>query len=152
MSHTTTISAVKITDEAALVTAIEALRAKGSNIELKRNAIPRLYFAHQSQEAGVCDYVIGLPGTRFDVGLKKNKDGVFTPIFDEHANIVHDAGLGASCALPQTNEERAMWAIGAFSQEYAKAAAINAATAAGYYVESATTNAKGEVELIFTGM
>lgn len=150
MSHTTTIQGINITDTNAIRKAVDNLRARGVNISLAENATPRMYYEHQAREVGVCDFVLKLPEAAYDVGLKKQEDGTFAPIFDEWAGSVSNQ-IGGQCAIPQTAEEKSMWAIGAFSQEYNKEAAIAAAQAQGYSVQSATTDADGNVNLVFAG-
>ena len=150
ISHTTTISGINITDPNAIRKAVDNLRARGVDISLVENATPRMYFPHQEAEVGSCDFVLKLPNARYDVGLKKQEDGTYAPIFDEWANSVGQQ-LGGQCAIPQTAEEKSMWAVGAFSQEYAKEAAITAAQSQGYSVQSASTDADGNVNLVFQG-
>lgn len=153
MSHTTKISAVQIKDAAAIRKAVQTLQNRGVKVELKENVKPRMYYERQANEIGNCDFVLHLPNGRFDVGLKKDaKTGIYDVFMDEWDGIVAK-DLKAACPVPRNAEEKALWAIGAFSQEYAKEAAINAAMNAGYYVESANVDAKtGEVALVLAGM
>lgn len=150
MSHTTTIDGISITDPTAIRKAVDNLRNRGVNISLVENATPRMYYSHQEKEVGVCDFVLKLPDAKYDVGLKKQEDGSFAPIFDEWANSV-GGQIGGQCSIPQTAEEKSLWAVGAFSQEYNKEAAIAAAQAQGYSVQSATTDTDGNVNLVFAG-
>lgn len=147
MSHTSTIKGIAITDPAVMNKAVQNLQAKGVNCSLIQNATPRMYYRHQEAEVGVCDFVLKLPNAKYDVGFKKQDDGSYAAIFDEWANSV--AGqVGATCAIPTTPEERSLWAIGQFAQEYAQEAAIKAAAAQGYMVQSANTDADGNVNLV----
>lgn len=150
ISHTTTINGINITNPTAIRKAVDNLRARGVSISLVENATPRMYYSHQEAEVGSCEFVLRLPDAEYDVGLKKQADGTYAPVFDEWANSV-GRQVGGQCAIPKTAEEKSMWAIGSFSQEYAKEAAISAAQAQGYSVQSATTDADGNVNLVFAG-
>lgn len=150
MSHTTTLKTVAIKDVAAMRNAVAELRAKGINCELRENVKPRMYYQNQH---GVCPYVLALPNCPYDVGFDKQPDGSYAPVFDEWAgHIAGQIGAGASCPMPNTPEGRAQHALGQFFQAYAKHATINAATAQGYMVESATVDNKGNVQLVLSGM
>ena len=156
MSHTTKLKSVIIRDTSALVQAVNDLRAQGVDCELRQNEKPRMYYANQHSE---CDYVLRLNKSPYDVGFERQDDGTYVPVFDEWAgNISNEIGAnahapaGATCPMPNTAEGKAQHQIGQFFQQYAKHAAINAATAQGYMVESATTDEKGEINLILSGM
>lgn len=146
MSHTTTIRGLRITDDNAVRTAVQALQQRGVQIELQENAVPRMYYEHQAREVGECPFVLKLPNSRYDVGLQRQADGTLEPKFDEFAGDVSQS-IGGQCAIPTSQEEKAMWAIGQFSQEYAKAAAINAASAQGYTVTGSSMDAQGNVHV-----
>lgn len=148
MSHTTTLKTVSIKDVAALRATVSELQAAGVDCELVENARPRMYYDTQH---GVCDYVIRLNKSRYDVGFDKQADGSYVPVFDEWGGHV-GTELGATCRIARTDEERAMQQIGRLMQGYAKNAAINAAVSQGYYVESTTTDDKGNVHLVLGGM
>jgi hypothetical protein len=148
MSHTTTINSVVIRDADALRRAVAELQNKGVQCSLLENAKPRMYYSHQE---GVCEFVVRLDNARYngknyDIGLKKQADGTYSAVFDEWGNAV--AGeIGATCPMPNSPEGRAQWHIGQLLQGYAKFAAMNAAAAQGYMVESATVDAEGNVNL-----
>jgi hypothetical protein len=144
VSHTTLIKSVAIRDTHAIRQAVERLQSKGVKIELKENCKPRMYFAHQGEQ---CEYVLHMPDCRFDVGLKLQKDGTYAPMYDEHANAVGSV-IGAACNLPTNKDDRSLWQLGRFLQGYAEFAAINAASAAGYMVESSEVDEKGNVQLM----
>lgn len=144
MSHTTLVKSVAIRDTNAIAQAVDRLKSKGVNVELKQNIKPRMYF---SQQGEVCEYVLSMPGCRFDVGLKLQKDGTYAPMYDEHANIVGNV-IGAACRLPSDRDDRSLHQLGQFLQAYAEFAAVNAASAAGYAVESSTVDENGNVELM----
>lgn len=142
MSHTTTIKALAIKDANAIRQAVERMQAAGTAIELVENGRPRMYYERQ---AVPCDFVLKLGG-QYDVGLQKQADGTYQIIMDEWGNHVSNV-IGAACPLPQTSEERALWAIGQFAQQYGRCAAVNAAVAQGYMVQSDYVDADGNVQL-----
>lgn len=136
MSHTTTIKSVPIRDIAALKATVKELQAAGVVCELKENCKARMYSDAQANSLGVCDYVLHLPNSKYDVGFKKEADGSYSPAFDEYMGQV--AGqVGAACPLPTSQEGKAQHAIGKLMQGYTKHATINQARAEGYMVEKA---------------
>lgn len=137
MSHTTTIKSVPIKDVAALKAAVAEMQQNGVKCELRENAMPRMYSEGQARAVGVCDYVLYLPNSKYDVGFVKQADGSYAPAFDEWAGQVAGS-LGAACPVPSSAEGKAQHAIGKLMQTYGKHAAINQARAEGYAVESAT--------------
>lgn len=151
MSHTTTLKGVEIKDVSAIRSAVANLKARGINIELVENAMPRMYYREQERDVGNCEFVLKLPGSRYDVGLKKNKAGNYEPVFDEWNRQVQGQ-IGAACPVPSTAEGRAQHAIGQFLQEYGKEAAVNAAILQGYAVESTEVDEDGTVHLTLSGM
>lgn len=151
MSHTTTLRSVVIRDVRALKQAADELARAGVKCELLENVKPRMYYATQHDK---CAYVLKLPG-RYDIGFDKQADGTYLPVMDTWGGDIQKA-VGVSnptCELPKDRAEaEAMKAMGRFQQSYAKFAAINAATAQGYVVESTTTDEKGAVHLVLAGM
>lgn len=148
MSHTTTLRGVQIRDIAALSSAVADLKAKGVNCDLISNARPRMYYGNQH---GVCDYVLKLPNSQYDVGFDRQADGSYAPVFDEWAGSV--AGqIGATCPMPTSAEGKVQRQIGQLLQNYAKHAAINAAVAQGHTVESCTQDEEGNLNLVLAVM
>lgn len=153
MSHTTTLKGLAIKDVQAMRAAVSELQNKGININLLENTKPRMYFGNQH---GQCDFVLGLPDGKYDVGLERQEDGSYSPVFDEYQGHVGQQ-IGADqdvCPMPdyQHREDRALHAIGQFSQTYAKHAAVNAAAAQGYSVTDTNVDDEGNVHLILEGM
>jgi len=147
MSHTTTLKTVVIRDVAALQRTVAELKAKGVNCDLVENQRPRMYYAKQHGESA---YVLKLHDAPYDVGFDLQADGSYAPVFDEWADhVANQIGAGKGCGLakPGTPEGRAQWAIGQFMQGYAKNAAINAATAQGFMVESTSYDKDGNLHL-----
>jgi len=152
MSHTTRLKTVSIKSITAVRAAVQALQAKGVRVELKEKVKPRAYYGET--QIGVCDYVLYLPDGQYDVGLDRQEDGTYAPVFDEWGSHV-GRKLGAdvnACPMPTTMEGRAQHQIGQFMQEYTKAATIEAAIAQGYMVESATVDDQGQCHLVLAGM
>ncbi len=151
MSHTTTLRSVAIRDASAIRAAASALKAKGINCDLIENASPRMYGSHQTMQ---CEYVLKLNDGTYDVGFKLQKDGTYSPVFDEYQRHV-GGQIGANvdvCPMPKTQDGKAQHQIGQFMQAYTEAATINAAVAQGYSVESTVTDAEGNVHLTLGGM
>jgi len=143
VSHTTTIRGLAIKDVGAIRRAVAELQSKGVKISLAENTKPRMYYRQQEV---MCDFVLKLENANYDVGLVKQADGTYNVITDEYGGTVARA-VGASCPVPKTAEERALWAIGQFGQQYARFAAINAATAQGYMIERDYFDEHGNVQL-----
>jgi hypothetical protein len=149
MSHTTTIKGVPLKSVSAIRSAVNNLAAKGINIGLAENAVPRMYYSDQfKRDTGKsrAELVLQLPGSKYDVGLSLQEDGTYQPVLDTWAGSV-SGQIGATCPVPSSPEGRAQHAIGQFMQEYAKEAAIEAAVMAGHTVESCTVDAEGNVQL-----
>jgi hypothetical protein len=171
MSHTTTVKSVPIKDIRALRAAINELKAKGVNIELEQNAVPRMYYANQLQkhmgrQSEVCDYVVRVKDAYYDIGLIKEADGSFTPVFDDYnyssssvpatkegSGPIRDS-LGAKFegkvdhwSGARQDTEQTLHSIGKLLQGYTKHATIFAATQAGYQVQRAWTDSEGNVQL-----
>jgi len=144
MSHTTKLQGIEIVDEAALVQAINDLKAKGLAVEVVRNAVPRMYYADQH---GKCPIVMRIKDGKYDVGFDR-VDGKLVPVFDEWQGYVA-AFVGEPVALDEkiTKEERAQRAIGKLLKRYARNAMYSAATQQGYLVESEHEDAQGNIHL-----
>jgi hypothetical protein len=68
MSHTAIISEIKITDIAALRSAILDLNKMGIRAELRENVAPRAYYENQNG-MGVAPYVLHIADAQYDVGF-----------------------------------------------------------------------------------
>jgi len=151
VSHTTTLKSVSIKDASAIRQAVAKLKASGVNIELRENEKPRMYYSNQH---GKCDFVLKLSNGSYDVGLEKQADGSYAPVFDEWAGHVANS-LGSDvnvCPMPNTPEGRAQHQIGKFMQAYTECAAVNTAAAQGYIVDGSYTDDSGNVHLMLSGM
>ena len=171
MSHTTELKSVPIKDINALRAAVNELKAQGLNVELEANAVPRMYSPdqlqrHMGRPSEQCDYVLRVKDAYYDVGFIRKEDGTFATVFDDYNY--------ASSSVPATREgkgpirdvlgakyegriehwsgrkddtEQTLHSIGKLLQGYTKHATINAAVQAGYQVQSAYTDAQGNVQL-----
>jgi hypothetical protein len=147
MSHVTKLKGVKITDLRAVQAAVAKLQQKGIKCSLVQNQKPRV---HGMDAAPVCEHVLKLNGA-YDVGLQKQKDGSYEPVFDTYMNHVGKE-IGATCPMPNTPAGRQQHQMGQFLQAYAEEAAKNQAIAQGYLVESTSTDNDGNVHLTLGGM
>lgn len=147
MSHVTRLKGVKITDARAIQSAVAKLQAKGIKCSLAENEKPRV---HGMDASPMCEYVLKLNGA-YDVGFQKQADGSYEPVFDTYQNHVGKE-IGATCPLPNTPGGRQQHQMGQFLQAYAEEAARNQAMRDGYMVESTSTDAEGNVNLVLVGM
>jgi len=171
MSHTTEVKSVPIKDINALRAAVNELKAQGVNVELEANATPRMYYRdqlqkHMGRESEECDYVLRVKDAYYDVGFIKNEDGTYSPVFDDYnysSNSVPETKTGSGPIRDylgakfdgkvqhwsgrKDDTEQSLHSIGKVLQGYTKHATINAATQAGYQVQSAYTDADGNVQL-----
>ena len=139
---------MQIKDVSALRAAVDELSAKGIGIDLVANSKPRMYYDRQQVQ---CDWVVKLPDCQYDVGLEKQEDGSYLPIFDEWQGYI-GSQLGAACPMPGSREGRAQHQIGQLMQNYAKHAAINAATARGMIVTGNSVDEEGNIHLTLGGL
>lgn len=131
MSHTTTLKSVAISDTKALQDAVEFLKQRGLEADLLQNAKPRMYY---SDQYGVCDYVLRLKNSPYDIGFAKQADGTYAPVFDSWAgHLQKQIGNPASCAIPTTAEEREAAAVASLLNAYGVHAAKNQLESEGYY-------------------
>lgn len=171
MSHTTQVKTVPIKDISALKKALEELKKEGINVSLEEKAVPRMYYVNQLQKhmglkSDVCDYVIRLPDSYYDIGLVKDEAaGGYTPVFDDYESAGHhpqsNTGRGAIkkfLGAPfagkvehwsgrRDDTEQTLHSIGKLMQAYTKHAAINAAVKAGHKVLGTTKDANGNIQL-----
>lgn len=152
MSHTTTLKTIEIRDMDAVKNAVAELVSKGIDCTIEYKAKPGMYYRNQE---GQCDFVLRLPGakghghegrTQYDIGFRLQADGSYAMLFDDFDNALRKV-IGASCPMPSSPEGKAQHAIAQFTQLYGKHAAINAAIAQGYQVESAEYDEKGDLQL-----
>jgi len=150
MSHTTTVKSCPIRSVSALKSAIRKLQKNGVKCELVEDTFCKLYFESQSREIGKCEYVLKLENSPYDVGFKKNSEGIYDIKMDEYAG--HTAKKLGGKAPIQEGQDSSAHAIGQLLSAYSEEAVIETALEQGYMVESATYNeTTGETELILGG-
>ena len=142
MSHTTTISAIVITDIEALRSAIKELKQNGVDCDLLEKATPRAYYSNQ-EGMGKADYVVRLNRAKYDVGLYKvkEKEGyeLRTDLFSREVS----GQLGVKPSKGETTEQAA---VGKLYNMYAVHAATRTAIQKGYKV-TRVNNEDGSVQL-----
>ena len=147
MSHTTAINCIKITDVAALRSAIIELKSHGVKCDLLENAVPRAYYPDQ-KGMGKADFVVNLKDASYDVGLYKDQDGKGYSARCDFYNGSVERELGAT---RQDDEDPNMARLGKLYQSYAIHAATNAAVQQGYTVQRVNQEG-GTVQLQVTGI
>lgn len=131
MSHTTTLKSVSISDTVALQEAVDFLKARGLDAELVQNVKPRMYYDNQY---GVCDYVLRLKNSPYDIGFSKQEDGTYAPVFDSWGqHLQKQIGNPSSCKIPTTAEEREAAAVASLLNAYGVHAAKRQLESEGYY-------------------
>ncbi len=140
MSHNIAIKGVKITDLKALEAAIGELSAEGIKIRLHNSGTFRTYAGQPNKS----DYTIELAGERHDVGLVKQPDGSYQPVFDPYG--MSSRGQGVSCSLdPRENDNRA--AIAKVLQRYSVCLTEREMALQGHAVVRETNKETGEIVL-----
>jgi hypothetical protein len=145
MSHTATVSTIKIQSVTALRAAIAELAEKGVRCSLLENAKPRAYSVNQ-EGMGLADFVIKLDDSQYDIGLYKTKDGSYEARTDFYRGGVERC-LGASASSPETREQARM---GKLFQMYGVHAATEAARKKGHMVKRVSKQ-DGTIALEITG-
>lgn len=144
MSHTSTVSTIKIQSVTALRAAVAELNSQGIACTLVEGATPRAYFSDQPG-LGKADFVLALPEARYDVGLYK-VDGGYEARTDFYAGSVA-ACLGAPA---RSEETRGQAQMGKLFQAYGIHAAMEAARKKGHMVRRINKQ-DGTVALEITG-
>jgi hypothetical protein len=99
MSHTTKVKGLSITSKRAIIDAVKMLKEMGVLVELLTNATPRMYYRKQMLEVGVCDFVVNITRSPYDVGFKLKPNGEYEILFDEYMGSIR-----REIGLPQQNE------------------------------------------------
>lgn len=129
MSHTSTVTSIKIQSITALRAAISELCVKGVSCSLIENATPRAFFPDQAG-LGKADFVLQLAGAKYDVGLYKDANGHYEARTDFWGGSVQ-ACLGAPARSPESAEQAK---LGRLFQMYGVHAATEAARKKGHMV------------------
>jgi hypothetical protein len=136
MSHTTVIKTVPIRSVSALRETVKALQAQGIKIEMKENAVPRMYYPDQlrtqlKRSKSEADIVLHLSDSKYDVALLAKADGTYDIAYDTWNGYVSNV-LG--------NKQSG---LGKLLQEYSIQATLEAGAAAGYTLYNIATNEDG---------
>ena len=143
MSHTARISAIKITDIAALRLAVQDLQKMGVVCSLVENDTPRAYYNNQ-EGMGRAPYVLKLDGAKYDIGFYNEADvKVYEPRTDFFGGSVENI-LGVKDGTDQGR-------LGKLFNLYSANAVINTAIRKGYKHSrfiNPTTGLTDRVELV----
>lgn len=156
MSHTTTLKGLQIKDVAALRQTVVDLQSLGVKCSLVENQKPRMYFQNQSEMAGeqfgknggLCEFVLKLDDSRYDVGFDLGIDGTYSPVFDAFGGSVQRVIGARQAKIDNYGMTGSAKTIGLLLQNYAKNAAINSAVSQGYSVDSVIVDDAGTVQLV----
>lgn len=102
MSQTTVVEDAAITNPHILKKAVEMLIEQGIDCKLHENLVPTMYFQRQSDEIGVCDYVLRMKKCKYDVGFKFNGKN-FDIYYDDHDKKVRNV-IGRPITTGETAE------------------------------------------------
>jgi hypothetical protein len=174
MSHTTLVKTVQIKSESALIEMAKELRRMGIDVELVKDAVPRLYYKDQINRTLVrdgkkmqyhknveeCDYVLKVKAAHYDVGFLKDEDGNYVPLFDDFPypspySNPHDRSwqkplkeiLGTKVPQNCAPGEMLSYSIGKALQAYSLCAATEACTEAGYSILNSSFDSEGQIVL-----
>lgn len=128
MSHTSTVTSIKIQSITALRAAVAELATKGIRCSLIENATPRAYFPNQPG-LGKADFVLRLDSANYDVGLYKTDNG-YEARTDFWGGSVEQC-LGAPARSAESAQQARM---GRLFQMYGVHAATEAARKKGHMV------------------
>lgn len=145
MSHTSSISAIKITSLSALRAAAEELSRTGVACSLVENDTPRAFYKDQAG-MGRADLVLKLNACPYDVGLYKQADGSYevrTDFWDGHVEKL----LGGPTSDPSKREQAK---LGKLFQMYGIHAATETARRKGLSVRR-IAGENGQIKLELTG-
>lgn len=145
MSHTSSITAIKITSIPALQAAVAELNSSGVPCSLVANAKPRAFFENQ-QGMGNAEYVLKLDKAKYDIGLYKQEDGSYQARTDFWGGSVEGC-LGSKASKPENAEQAKM---GRLFQLYGVHAATLEARRKGLSVRR-ITKPDGLIQLELTG-
>lgn len=146
MSHTTSISSVRIMSISALRAAVEELRSNGMSIQMSTNKAPRAYYSNQAG-MGVAPYVIELPGASYDIGVYPAADGEGYELRTDFFGGTVEKVLGAKASCKEATDQAK---LGRLYQMYAVRATEEQAANDGYQVERSLA-ADGSIQLLVTG-
>lgn len=132
MSHNITLSGVKFTDMSLLGEIVRDLSKGQAHLDM-RATIFRTYAGQPNK----CDAAIKLPG-KHDIGLKKNADASYTPVFDPYD------------MMPVFRADKGFSMIGELQREYGLQQAEYEAAQNGFSTERVTDHKTGTIVLELT--
>jgi hypothetical protein len=167
-------------DIRALRETVKELQRQGVKCELLEKAQPRMYYEDQlqrqlGQSSEICDYVLNLKDSWYDVGFIKQTDGSYLPVFDDFRYSPYPTTYGSKPVAqilgcdPKDIKEKmdakeaeatGDWgsdtvdpttmacSISKLLQGYSKNTAILTAQDNGYMVEDALIDEEGNIELV----
>lgn len=144
MSHTTRITGLELRSVTAIEAAVGKLKAGGVDVELLRNAHPRMYFGSQNDQLGLCDLVLKVNRAKYDLGMKLNNEtGEYELFFDEYMNSIRDQ-IGMK-AIPKTAtaDQARIAHVRDFVLNYNKSLVEEQAASQGIFDMSTSVNDKG---------
>lgn len=145
MSHTVAIKGVKIMNASALRAAVAELKsARKVNCELVANAVPRSF---PGNPMTVADFVLKLPGEKYDVGFYKQKDGSYEPQTDFYGGGVARC-IGVQATAPERQQQAQM---GQLFQLYAKHAVLEEVLKQGKTARHTVDSKTGEIAIVVSG-
>lgn len=144
MSHTSRITAVKITDLKAFEKAVQDLRKEGLQIEVLHNQVPRAYFDNQDGMDTPAKQLLRVAGCKYDIALyeiegERGKHELRTDFYDSNIAKL----LGADRQYLKTidrntdegREEYQQGQLGKLYQRYAYHATVAAAMSHGGQID-----------------
>lgn len=146
MSHNVTFAGVKIEDIDALRDAVKELADQGVKVRLSQSGTFRTWPGQPNK----CDYTIEVAGSNHDVGLIKQPDGTYAPVFDPYGGGVARA-LGAEAQFCNVADGGAARNLGKLVQTYATCKAEREAASAGLMTSRSYDKTSGKVMLTVTG-
>ncbi len=153
MSHTSTISNIKIVDLRAFERAIKALQSQGVGITVVHNEVPKAYYNDQEGMTEPALQVLKIDGSDYDVALYATGKGQHELRFDPFMGSV-ERSLGASReaiskidkSTTEGREEVEQARLGKLYQQYALYATLNTTARSGNSVQQQVL-ADGSIQL-----
>lgn len=102
---------------------------------------------YYNDQHGICPLVLQLEGCPYDLGFDWDEEtGTYSAVYDEWNDSVA-AKIGAKVTKPAEKSDQSAWGIGAFLQQYTKAAIVEQAYDEGLTIDSIEELPNGELEI-----
>ena len=141
MSHNVSIDHVKIANMSVLQTAIAELSKAGVGISLDQCGTFRTYRGQPNKS----DYTIHLPKETYDVGLNKQSDGSYKPVYD--ADLVANKSVACEYTPGTSYKDRERGALGKLLQTYSVCLMEHEAVMAGHSTRRETKE-NGDIDVL----